>query len=116
MFLFFSNKKSKSDDNYFKWRWQNCLQKDEKKKKYAKPSALIFANIVSDLKISNILKDVSDIRTNYDSAFTAFNKFQNQPSLDNIKQREFNAIFSFNNINEYEVLWIIKKLNVRKTR
>ena len=66
--------------------------------------SLIFANIVSDLKISNILKDVSDIRTNYDSAFTAFNKFQNQPSLVNIKQREFNAIFSFNNINEYEVL------------
>ena len=79
-------------------------EKMKKKKIYAKPSALIFANIVSDRKIPNIHKDVSDIRTNYDSAFTAFNKFQNQPSLVNIKQREFNAIFSFNNTNEYEVL------------
>ena len=80
------------------------VYKKMKKKRSMQSLQHLSLQTVSDLKISNILKDVSDIRTNYDSAFTAFNKFQNQPSLVNIKQREFNAIFSFNNINEYEVL------------
>ena len=74
-----------------------------------------FANIVSDLKIPNIHEDVSDIRTNHDSVLAALNKFQNHPSVVNVKQKEFNTIFSFNNTNENEVRKIIKNLNVRKT-
>ena len=45
----------------------------------------------------------------------AINTFQNHLSVVNIKQREFSSIFSFKNINENEVLKIIKNLNVRKT-
>ena len=40
---------------------------------------------------------------------------QNHPSAVNVKQREFNSIFSFKNTNENEVRKIIKNLNVRKT-
>ena len=45
----------------------------------------------------------------------AINTFQNHPSVVNIKQKEFNSIFSFKNTNENEVRKIIQNLNVRKT-
>ena len=45
----------------------------------------------------------------------AINAFQNHPSVVNIKQKEFNSIFSLKNTNENEVRKIIQNLNVRKT-
>ena len=49
------------------------------------------------------------------TGLAAINKFQNHPSAVNNKQKEFNPIFSFNNINENEVRKIIKNPNIRKT-
>ena len=74
-----------------------------------------FADIVSGLQIPKIQEYVSDIRSNHDPVLAAIDTFQNHASLINIKQREFNSIFSFKNTNENEVRKIIKNLNVRKT-
>ena len=43
------------------------------------------------------------IRSNHGPVLAAINTFQNHPSVVNIKQREFNTIFNFNNTNENEV-------------
>ena len=51
--------------------------------------------------------------SNHDPVLAAVNTFQNQPSVVNIKHREFNSIFSFRNTNE--VHKIIKSLNLRRT-
>ena len=71
-----------------------------------------FANKVSDLQIPKIQED---IKSNHDPVLAAINTFQNHPSVVNIKQKEFNSIFSLKNINENEVRKIIQNLNVRKT-
>ena len=73
-----------------------------------------FANIVSDMQIPKIHEDASNIRSNHNPVLAAVNTFQNHPSFVNIKQREFNSIFSFQSINEKKVRKIIKNLNVRK--
>ena len=49
-----------------------------------------------------------DIRNNHDPVLAAINTFQNHPSVVNIKQREFNTIFSLNNTNENEVGTLLK--------
>ena len=54
-----------------------------------------------------------NIRSNDDLVLDTINMFQN---VVNIKQREFDAIFSFNNTNENEVRTIINNLNVRENR
>ena len=54
------------------------------------------------------------VRSNHDSVLAAINTFQNHLSAFNIKQREFNSIFSFKNANENDVRKNIKNLNVPK--
>ena len=69
----------------------------------------------------HIQSEYRKIRTRNNSVFghfsriAAINKFQNHPSVVNIKQRQFNSTFSFKNTNKNEVRKIIKNLNVRKT-
>ena len=55
------------------------------------------------------------IITKSDPVVAAINTFQNHLSVVNIKQREFDSIFSFINTSESEFRNIIKNLNVRKT-
>ena len=106
----FSNKNSKSD--------KIVLYEDDKtisaEKELCRTFSTYFSNIVFDL-IPNIHEDASGIRSNHDPVLTAINTFQNHASVVNIKQREFNSIFSFKNTNKNEVRKIIKNLNVRKT-
>ena len=45
----------------------------------------------------------------------AINTFQNHLNVVNIKQRQFNSIFSFKNTNENEVRKIVKNLNFRNS-
>ena len=111
MFLFFSNKNSKRDKIILNEKSKTIS--DEKD--LCRTSSTYFSNIVSDLQIPKIQVDVSDIRSNHDLVLVTINTFQNHPSVVNIKQREFNSIFSFKNTNENEVRKIIKNLNLRKT-
>ena len=57
----------------------------QSKKIYAELSSTYSANIVSDLQISNIQEDPSDIRSNHDPVLAAINTFQNHPNIVNIK-------------------------------
>ena len=55
------------------------------------------------------------VRSGDDPVLAAINIFQNQPSVVNIRQKEFNTISGFNNRNENEVRKITKNLNIRIT-
>ena len=45
----------------------------------------------------------------------AIKTFKNYPNIVDIKQREFNTIFGFNNTNENEVRKIVRSVDVCKT-
>ena len=82
LFLFFSNKNSKSD--------KITLNEDGKtvsdEKELCRAFSTYFANIVSDLKIPKT-EDASDTRSKHDPLLPAINRFQNHLSFFNIKQR-----------------------------
>ena len=107
----FSNKNSKSD--------KIILNKEgitvSDGKELCRAFSTYFANIAFDLQLPKIQDDASDIRSTHDPILAVIITFQNHPSVANIKQREFNSIFSFKNTNENEVRKIIKNLNVHKT-
>ena len=73
----FSNKNSKSDTITLKEDHKTAL--DEKE--LCRSFSTYFANIVSDRKVPNIHKDVSDIRCNHDLMLAAINTFQNHLSV-----------------------------------
>ena len=73
----FSNKNSKSDTTTLKEDHKTAL--DEKE--LCRSFSTYFANIVSDRKVPNIHKDVSDIRCNHDLMLAAINTFQNHLSV-----------------------------------
>ena len=107
----FSNKNSKSDKIILNEEGKTIS--DEKE--LCRTFSTYFANIVSYLQIPKIQDNAFDIKSNHDPVLAAINTFQNHPSVDNIKQREFNSTFTFKTTNENEVRKIIKNLNVRKT-
>ena len=91
----FSNKNSKSDKIIL--NGEDKTVSDEKE--LCRTFSTYFANIVSDVQLELL----------------AINTFQNHPSVVNIKLREFNSTFGFQNTNENEVCKFIKKLNVRES-
>ena len=91
----FPNKNLKND--------KTILNEEDKtvsdEKELCRTFSTYFANIVSDVQLELL----------------AINTFQNHPSVVNIKLREFNSTFGFQNTNENEVRKFIKNLNVRKS-
>ena len=81
------------------------------KKNYAERLAL---DLQTQFDIQNLKIQEDDIKSSHDPVLAAINTFQNNRSVNNIKQREFNSIFSFKNANENDVRKNIKNLNVPK--
>ena len=106
-----SNKNSKS--NKFILNGDGKTVSNEKES--CRTFSTYFVNIISDLQITKIQEDASDIRSNDDPVLAAINTFQNHFNVVNIKRRQFNSIFSFKNTNENEVRKIVKNLSFRKS-
>ena len=68
-----------------------------------------------DVKTVSHEEELCRIFRTYFASIPVLNTFQNHLRFVNIKQREFNTIFSFNNTNENEVHEVTKNLNIRKT-
>ena len=92
----------------------NKVKLFQTKKNYAELSALILQTYFLIYKFQKF-KKMRLILGVIMTVLAAINTFQNHPSVVNIKQGEFNSIFSFKHTNENKVHKIIKNLNVRKT-
>ena len=74
-----------------------------------------FSNIISELQISSISEDISNLLDITDPVLAAFNMFQDHPSIKNIREKNFQSVFSFTLTNEIEIKKVVRGMNVHKT-
>ena len=74
-----------------------------------------FSNIISDLQIPSISKDISKATDITDPVLAAINMFQDYPSIKNVRAKNFKSIFSLTHAIEIEIKKIIRGMNVHKT-
>ena len=62
-----------------------------------------FSNIVSELQIPSLFKNISSVTDITDPVLGAINMFQDHPSIKNIREKNFKSVFSFTHTNEIEI-------------
>ena len=56
-----------------------------------------FSNIISDLQIPSISKNISDVTDITDPVLAAIDMFEDHPSVKNIRAKNFKSVFSLRN-------------------
>ena len=62
-----------------------------------------LSNIISDLQIPSISKNISNATDITDPVLATINMFQDHPSTKNIREKNFKSVFSFTHTNEIEI-------------
>ena len=62
-----------------------------------------LSNIISDLQIPSISKNISDLTDITDPVLAAIDMFEDHPSVKNIRAKNFKSVFSLTNTNEIEL-------------
>ena len=62
-----------------------------------------FSNIISELQIPSISKNISNVTDITDPVFAAISTFQDHPSIKNIGEKNCKSVFSFTHTNEIEI-------------
>ena len=73
-----------------------------------------FSKIVDELKIPNISNYKIDKTIIHSKIFESLRYFENHPSITNIKIKSFDTNFSFRDTSSFEVIKLIKTLDVKK--
>ena len=107
----FSTKCSK-DDKMILHENDKCVSNDDE---LCQIFCGYFSNIISDLQIPSISKNISKATDITDPVLAAINMFQDYPSIKNVRAKSFKYIFSLTQTNEIEIKKIIRGMNVHKT-
>ena len=62
-----------------------------------------FINIISELQIPSISENISNVTDITDSVLAAINMFQDHPSINNIRTKNFKSVFSLTQTNKIEM-------------
>ena len=74
-----------------------------------------LSNIISEIQISSISENISNLTNITDSVLAAINTFQDHPCIKNIREKNFKSVFSCTHTNEIEIKKIIRGMNVLTT-
>ena len=74
-----------------------------------------FSNIISELQIPRISKNISNVTDITDPVLAVIIMFQDHPSIKNIREKNFKSVFSSTHTNEIEVKHYIRGMNIHKT-
>ena len=62
-----------------------------------------FINIISELQIPSISENISNVTGITDSVLAAINMFQDHPSINNIRTKNFKSVSSLTQTNKIEM-------------